>query len=140
MKLAPIFEQIATLRDPETGCPWDREQILSRYAEPIREEAEELVEAIQSGDMNHLREEAGDLLWNLCFLLHLAGEEGAFTPEEVVEGVVEKMRRLHPHVYEGVEVATAEEALKVFQEAKNREKAASLRRGPAAEPENESDS
>lgn len=62
MNTKDIFEQISHLRDPEKGCPWDKKQVLENYAEYIREEAEELVAAIESNNTNNICEEAGDLL------------------------------------------------------------------------------
>jgi NTP pyrophosphatase (non-canonical NTP hydrolase) len=122
MDLTPIFEQIQRLRDPESGCPWDRDQTLEAYLDPLRGESEELVEALRSGDAEHIREEAGDLLWNLCFVIRLAEERGAFERREVVAEVLEKMTRRHPHVFGDVVADTPEEALQAFRAAKAREK------------------
>ncbi|MFH0910523.1 MAG: MazG nucleotide pyrophosphohydrolase domain-containing protein [Planctomycetota bacterium] len=134
MNLDPIFEQIATLRHPQTGCPWDLSQTLEAYLDPIAGEAGELVEALQSGNRAHIREEAGDLLWNLCFVIALAEEEGAFTREDVLHDVVAKMRHRHPHVY-GEEIArTPDDALAAFRRAKAREKDAPNKDAPPPKP------
>ncbi|MFP4541801.1 MAG: MazG nucleotide pyrophosphohydrolase domain-containing protein [Opitutales bacterium] len=122
MNPASIFEQIRRLRDPEDGCPWDREQTLEGYGTCVLGEAEELAEALASGDLEQVREEAGDLLWNLCFVVHLAEERGAFAGADVVRDVVAKMKRRHPHVYGDVSAATPEEALAAFRAAKAEEK------------------
>ncbi len=124
MDLDPIFEQIAALRHPETGCPWDRAQTITGYLEPIEEEARELVDALRSGDPAQVREEAGDLLWNLCFAIRLAEETGALSREDVVRDVVRKMRGRHPHVFGNESAATPEEALRAFKRAKARQRKA----------------
>ncbi|MHC4884093.1 MAG: MazG nucleotide pyrophosphohydrolase domain-containing protein [Planctomycetota bacterium] len=122
MDLTPLFEQIKTLRHPETGCHWDRKQTMADTFKNIMGEAEELSEAIQSGDRAHIREEAGDLLWNLCFVMALAEEEGTFSREEVMKEVMEKMTRRHPHVFGDETANTPEEALAAFMRAKQAEK------------------
>lgn len=122
MPISDIFEHIRHLRDPENGCPWDRKQTFSSFAECIESEAEELAEAMRAGDHLHMREEAGDLLWTLAFVVHMADEEKAFNLSEVVAEVVEKMRRRHPHVFGESTASTPEEALASFRAAKAKEK------------------
>lgn len=81
------------------GCPWDRQQTprsLSRY---VLEEACEVVDAIESGDRDHLREELGDLLLQVVFQAEIARREGDFGPDDVVDGIVDKLVRRHPHVF-----------------------------------------
>jgi uncharacterized protein YabN with tetrapyrrole methylase and pyrophosphatase domain len=120
--LGPLFSQIARLRAPQGGCPWDKEQTLPKTAKSVRGEAEELAEALAAGDGDGIREEAGDLIWNLCFVLHLAFEQGICTPEEVLAEVIEKMTRRHPHVFGDLKAETPEEALAAFKAAKAKEK------------------
>lgn len=95
---------MARLRDPETGCPWDREQDFSTIAPYTVEEAYEAADAIARGDMPGLRDELGDLLFQVVFHARMAEEAGAFDFEDVAEGIVNKMLRRHPHVF-----GTAEE-------------------------------
>ena len=87
------------LRDPETGCPWDREQDFSTIAPYTIEEAYEVADAIQRGRMDELRDELGDLLFQVVFHSRMASEIGAFGFDDVVKAVCDKMIRRHPHVF-----------------------------------------
>jgi ATP diphosphatase len=87
------------LRDPVSGCPWDREQNFSTIAPYTIEEAYEVADAIQRGRMDELKDELGDLLFQVVFHSKMASEIGAFGFEDVVEAVCEKMIRRHPHVF-----------------------------------------
>jgi MazG family protein len=87
------------LRDPETGCPWDREQDFSTIAPYTIEEAYEVADAIQRGRMDELKDELGDLLFQVVFHSRMASEIGAFQFDDVVEAVCDKMVRRHPHVF-----------------------------------------
>ncbi len=116
-----LFRLAERLRQPD-GCAWDREQTLASCAKHLREEVEELCEALQKGDSAAMREEAGDLLWNIAFLVCLAEEKGLFARDAVVMGILEKLVRRHPHVFGGETAATPEEALASFNRAKKREK------------------
>ena len=89
------------LRDPDTGCPWDREQDFSTIAPYTIEEAYEVADAIQRGRMDELKEELGDLLFQVVFHARMAGETGAFDFDDVVDAVCQKMIRRHPHVFGG---------------------------------------
>jgi nucleoside triphosphate diphosphatase len=124
MDLSPVFDTIRALRDPETGCPWDCEQTLESYAPYVTEEAAELAEAIGGTDLDAVAEEAGDLLWNLCFVIQAAAERGGPDGPEVVRRAVAKMRRRHPHVFGNVPARTREEAYEAFMNAKAAEKSA----------------
>ncbi|MBN2712489.1 MAG: nucleoside triphosphate pyrophosphohydrolase, partial [Planctomycetes bacterium] len=86
-----LFELIAQLRHPETGCPWDREQALHTMAKPVVSEAKELAEELSAVNKNGIIEEAGDVLWNLVTVLSIAEEQGLFTPQDIVKVVAEKM-------------------------------------------------
>jgi len=81
------------------GCPWDREQTLESVRRYVLEEACEVVDAIDRGDLDELREELGDLLLQVVFLGELARARGAFGPDDVVVGIVDKLVRRHPHVF-----------------------------------------
>ncbi|MDH3790090.1 MAG: MazG family protein, partial [Xanthomonadales bacterium] len=87
------------LRDPETGCPWDREQDFSTIAPYTIEEAYEVADAIQRGRMDELKDELGDLLFQVVFHSKMASETGDFDFDDVVEAVCDKMIRRHPHVF-----------------------------------------
>lgn len=105
------------------GCPWDREQTLLTLRSYCIEEAFEVVEAIDSGSPEHLREELGDLLFQIVFQSELARRAGWFGPDDVIAGICEKMTRRHPHVFGDAEVSSSEEVLANWAEIKRREKA-----------------
>jgi nucleoside triphosphate diphosphatase len=107
---------MAALRTPVTGCPWDLEQNFETIAPYTIEEAYEVADAIASGSREHLKEELGDLLLQPVYHAQMAAEEGSFTLEDVIEGVVTKMIRRHPHVF-GDESAKAAGVAKGFWEA-----------------------
>lgn len=87
------------LRDPQDGCPWDLEQSYQTIVPSTIEEAYEVADAIEQGDIASLREELGDLLFQTVFYSQLAAEEGRFTLSEVISDLVEKLVRRHPHVF-----------------------------------------
>lgn len=87
------------LRDPENGCPWDIEQSYTSITPSTIEEAYEVVDAIDHGDKSQLKEELGDLLFQIIFYNQLAEEEGVFQFEEIVDGITAKLIRRHPHVF-----------------------------------------
>jgi len=96
-KLLTIMEQ---LRDPEFGCPWDRKQDFSTIAPYTIEEAYEVADAIQHGRMDELRDELGDLLFQVVFHAQMARGKGVFEFDDVVNAVCDKMVRRHPHVFD----------------------------------------
>ncbi len=95
---------MATLRDPETGCPWDIEQTFKSIIPYTIEETYEVVDAIERDDMEDLREELGDLLLQVVYYAQMAKETDAFDFGDIIEGITSKMIRRHPHVF-GDEVA-----------------------------------
>jgi MazG family protein len=106
------------LRDPERGCPWDREQSFQTIAPYTIEEAYEVVEAIEQGDLAQLRDELGDLLFQVVFYTQMAEEIGAFDFDEVTTAVADKMIRRHPHVFGSDDVADAEAQSRSWEEIK----------------------
>jgi MazG family protein len=109
------------LRDPG-GCPWDREQTYATLRGYLVEECFEVVDALDRGDLPGLREELGDLLFQIVFLSRLAQEEQAFDAGDVVEGIAAKMIRRHPHVFGDAEAKDSAEVLVRWEEIKRREK------------------
>src|SRR5882724_6015680 len=97
--IARLIEIMAALRTPQTGCPWDLEQNFSTIAPYTLEEAYEVADAIERGDLADLREELGDLLLQVVFHARMAEEQGAFDFGSVVEAITEKLVRRHPHVF-----------------------------------------
>jgi ATP diphosphatase len=94
-----LLEIMARLRDPEHGCPWDREQNFSTIAPYTVEEAYEVADAITRQDLAALRDELGDLLFQVVFHARMAEEAGAFAFEDVAGAICDKMVRRHPHVF-----------------------------------------
>ena len=97
---------MARLRDPEHGCPWDREQDFRTIAPYTIEEAYEVADAIERADMGSLRDELGDLLLQVVFHARMAEEAGHFGFDDVAEAICDKMVRRHPHVFGDAEIAS----------------------------------
>lgn len=95
-----LLEIMAALRDPDTGCPWDVQQDFSTIAPYTIEEAYEVDDAIQRGDMGDLREELGDLLLQVVFHAQMAREAGVFGFDDVAAAICDKMVTRHPHVFD----------------------------------------
>ena len=106
--ISRLIEIMVALRTPKTGCPWDLEQDFSTIAPYTIEEAYEVADAIERGDMEDLRLELGDLLLQSVYHAQMASETGAFDFGDVVEGITAKMIRRHPHVF-GTEDVGAEQ-------------------------------
>src|SRR3989338_932645 len=96
--LEKLIAIMAKLRGPQ-GCPWDLEQTYKSITPHTLEEAHEVVEAIDRGDLDGLREELGDLLLQIIFYAQMAAEEEHFTMTDVIDAVSEKIIRRHPHVF-----------------------------------------
>ena len=109
------------------GCPWDREQTHQSLKPYLIEETYETIEAIDSGDMAHLREELGDLLLQIVFHAQMAAERGEFTIEEVARGISEKLERRHPHVFADTRVEGSGEVIRNWEKIKQEEKKESPR-------------
>lgn len=109
------------LRDPG-GCPWDREQTFDSLRGYLLEECYEVVDAIDRGDPNGLREELGDLLFQVVFLSRLAKEGGRFDVFDVVRGIGAKMIRRHPHVFGSDRLDDSDQVLRRWEEIKRSEK------------------
>ena len=97
--LADLVYLMARLRDPQSGCPWDLKQNFHSIIPSTLEEVYEVVEAMERADKDNLREELGDLLFQVVFYSQLAREEHAFTVDDVIHGIVAKLVRRHPHVF-----------------------------------------
>jgi len=103
-----LVQVMATLRG-ENGCPWDKKQTMSTIKDYFLEEVYEALEAIESGDAEAMKEEFGDVLFEVCFLSRIAEEQKMFTVHDAVESIVEKLIRRHPHVFGDEKVKEAEE-------------------------------
>jgi len=120
-----LLEVMASLRDPDTGCPWDLEQDFASIAPYTIEEAYEVADAIDRGELGDLRDELGDLLLQVVFHARMAEEQGAFDFDDVAGAIADKMLRRHPHVFGDDDVADAEAQTHAWEEHKRRERAAS---------------
>ncbi len=119
--LEDFVDIVATLRG-ENGCPWDKEQTHESLEKCLRDECEEVIEAIEKKDDDNLCEELGDVLLQVVMHSQIATEEGRFTLEDVIDGVAKKMVRRHPHVFAGVKLETEEERLAMWNSIKKQEK------------------
>jgi ATP diphosphatase len=116
-----LLEIMAALRTPGTGCPWDLEQDFSTIAPYTIEEAYEVADAIARGDLEHLRDELGDLLLQVVFHARMAEEQGAFDFGGVVDAVTAKMIRRHPHVFADADGNTASAVKGMWEQIKAQE-------------------
>lgn len=112
---------VACLRG-EPGCPWDKVQTERSLLEHMRSECEEVAEAVLADDATGLAEELGDLLFNVVFMTRVAEERGAFSMDDVIRGIIAKLIRRHPHVFENPRRVTMEEVRRQWDEIKAREK------------------
>lgn len=127
--LMRLLRIMARLRDPAAGCPWDLEQTFATIAPYTIEEAYEVADAIERGDRTDLKDELGDLLFQVVFHSRMAEEEGAFDFAAVAESICAKMLRRHPHVFADQRVADSAEQTKRWDEIKRAEKGAGARSG-----------
>ncbi len=119
-----LLELMAQLRNPQGGCPWDRQQTFTSLAPHTIEEAYEVGDAIDRGDMSSLQDELGDLLFQVVFYAQLAKEQSLFDFTGVVTAVVTKLRRRHPHVFGNGSAGTLEQLNKAWEDIKTAERAA----------------
>jgi len=117
-----LVSVVARLRG-EGGCPWDRAQTLASFRLYVIEEAYEVVEAIDRGDLPDLRKELGDVLFQVVMLARMAEEQGAFALDDVLAGIVRKMIERHPHVFDPNHVAVRNEgSVEAWEMRKTRER------------------
>src|SRR5436305_11598041 len=120
-----LLAVMARLRDPERGCPWDREQDFRTIAPYTIEEAYEVADAIERGDIAALKDELGDLLLQVVFHARMAEEQGHFAFDGVAAAIADKMVRRHPHVFGDVQIASVaaqNEAWEAHKTAEREEK------------------
>jgi tetrapyrrole methylase family protein/MazG family protein/ATP diphosphatase len=128
----PVFRLLAImdrLRDPDGGCAWDLEQSFATIAPYTVEEAYEVADAIERGDLKDLKEELGDLLFQVVFHARMAREQGAFDFADVAAAISDKMIRRHPHVFGDVSHRTAGEQTVAWEVLKQQERAGKARHG-----------
>ncbi len=126
-----LLNIMATLRHPQQGCPWDKQQTFATIAPYTLEEAYEVADAIERHNLPALKEELGDLLFQVVFHARMAEEQGSFAFSDVVQGICDKMESRHPHVFGNEHIATAELQNVAWEEHKKRERAA-RQQGPVS--------
>lgn len=119
-----LLDIMNRLRDPETGCPWDKEQSFETIALYTIEEAYEVADAIAKGDTTALKDELGDLLFQVVFYAQMASERGQFDFNDIATGIADKMERRHPHVFADTEIASVEAQNLAWEAHKASERAA----------------
>lgn len=120
--IADLLTIMARLRNRENGCPWDIEQDFASIAAYTIEEAYEVADAIDRNDLDHLKDELGDLLLQVVFHAQMAQEQGAFDFGDVVAAICDKMTRRHPHVFAGASVEDAAAQTREWEAQKKRER------------------
>lgn len=121
--LQKLLDIMAQLRDPKDGCAWDLEQTFETIAPYTVEEAYEVAEAIDNNDMDALKDELGDLMFQAVFHARMAEEAGYFNFSDVIDAISDKMIRRHPHVFGDENYRDAEEQTVAWEEQKARERA-----------------
>lgn len=119
-----LLEIMRRLRDPQNGCPWDLEQSFRTIAPYTIEEAYEVADAIERDDMQALRGELGDLLFQVVFHAQMAQERGVFDFDDVATAICDKMERRHPHVFGSAKIEDAAAQTVAWEEQKRREREA----------------
>ncbi|VAW71406.1 Nucleoside triphosphate pyrophosphohydrolase MazG [hydrothermal vent metagenome] len=132
-----LLDIMATLRDPQTGCPWDIKQTYKSIVPYTLEEAYEVADAIEHEDMPALKSELGDLLFQVVFYAQIAEEKGDFNFSDVVDAVSEKLISRHPHVFSDIaskgEAALHEATLyEAWEQAKSKERDEQSKKGKAS--------
>ena len=122
--LADLMEIMRRLRDPATGCAWDREQTFETIAPYTIEEAYEVADAIRRNDLQDLKDELGDLQLQVVYHSRIAEELGAFTIADVLAAICAKMIRRHPHIFGDEEESPGWEVLKAAERSERRDTSA----------------
>jgi len=127
--LTKLTELMAALRHPQDGCPWDIKQSSQSISAYTLEETYELLHAIQSDDIENIKEELGDLLFHIVFHAQIAAEKNQFNIDDVVQNIVDKMTRRHPHVFDAKHRndLNEEELNEQWQDLKQQDKPSSSR-------------
>ena len=128
--LTGLYNLVKRLRGPD-GCPWDRKQTNKSLKNDLVEEVYEVIDAIEKGDDDSLKEELGDLLFLILMHIRIKEEEGSFTLEEVTQGIIDKMIYRHPHVFGDVKFDNEEDLLKNWEKSK---KGKSIKEFPLNQP------
>ncbi len=133
--LEKLLDIMAQLRDPDGGCPWDCKQTFSSIIPHTIEETYEVVDCIEREDYGHLKEELGDLLFQVVFLSRIAEEQGLFDFNGVVNELSDKLIRRHPHVFSEMKINSDVELTQLWEETKRRERDLKKSQAPYMEDE-----
>lgn len=123
-----LLSVMARLRDPERGCPWDREQTFLSIVPYTIEEAYEVAEAIEHGDMAAVKDELGDLLFQVVFYAQMSREQGGFDFDAIAEAIADKMERRHPHVFGNADIRDADTQAAAWEATKAGERSEKAQR------------
>ena len=126
-----LVDLVARLRG-ENGCPWDREQTRESLKPMLIEEAYEVLDALDGASPSELKEELGDLLFQVVFHAQIASEKGEFRLADIIDRLHDKMVRRHPHVFGGADLKTSEEVLKNWEDIKAAEKGVASSANPGS--------
>mgnify|MGYP001475098702 CR=1 FL=1 len=121
-KLKELIITFRKLRDPISGCPWDKEQDFKSIASSAIEESYEVADAIERENFEDLKAELGDLLFQIVFHSEMAREENLFTLEDVVDELNSKLIRRHPHIFDDGNAKDAKDSLRIWEDVKAKER------------------
>lgn len=122
-QVSRLLEIMQQLRDPQSGCPWDLKQSFKSIVPYTIEEAYEVADAIENGDMHEVKDELGDLLFQVVFYAQLAREQSEFDFDGIAEVVADKLIRRHPHVFAGGKLPSSADVGQQWEQIKQRERA-----------------
>ncbi len=120
-RFVELKKLFATLHGPK-GCLWDKKQTHKSLIPYLKEEADELIQAVKSGNCSHMKEELGDILLQVMFHSQISSKTKEFDIEDVIDTLIRKLRRRHPHVFGKVKVKSAKEIISNWHRIKAREK------------------
>lgn len=121
-KFSELKRVFDTLHGPK-GCLWDKKQTHKSILSHLHEEADEFVRAVRAGDTDNMKEELGDVLLHVMFHSKLAQKKGVFDIEDVIDGLIKKLKRRHPHVFGTEKVTSARQIIRNWEKIKARERA-----------------
>lgn len=120
-KFIQLKEVFAALHGPN-GCMWDKKQTHKSILKDLQEEVDEFVHAVRKNDLHNMKEELGDLLLHVMFHAQMASKEGLFDVEEVIDGLIKKLKRRHPHVFGNTKVHSTRQIIANWKKIKMQEK------------------
>ena len=120
-KFIELKEVFKILHSPK-GCLWDKEQTHKSLIPYLREESEEFIAEVKKGDLHKMKDELGDILLQVMFHSQLASKEGRFDIEDVIDNLIKKLKRRHPHVFGNVKVKSSQQVIRNWNKIKAKEK------------------